>query len=122
MIPLLLSLSLAAGVYLTFEGCVRPRPPTVRASRGHAAREFLLRAGLRDVTPHDFVLFSLASGTVAGIAAQVCMGWVLLSGVCGLVGLLGPYVYYVRRHDRRRAAIQDGLVDAIEQLRDAIRT
>ena len=33
-----------------------------------------------------------------------------------------PYVYYVRRHDRRRAAVQDALVEAIEQLRDAIRT
>jgi tight adherence protein B len=28
----------------------------------------------------------------------------------------------VRRHDRRRAAIQDALVEAIEQVRDAIRT
>jgi tight adherence protein B len=28
----------------------------------------------------------------------------------------------VRRHDRRRSAIQDALIEAIEQLRDAIRT
>jgi tight adherence protein B len=37
-------------------------------------------------------------------------------------GLLAPYIYYVRRHDRRRAAVQEGLIEAIEQVRDAIRT
>jgi tight adherence protein B len=46
----------------------------------------------------------------------------VVSGLAGGLGLLAPYAYYVRRHDRRRSAIQDALVEAIEQLRDAIRT
>jgi tight adherence protein B len=46
----------------------------------------------------------------------------VVSALCGALGLLAPYIYYVRRHDRRRARVQEGLVDAIEQLRDAIRT
>ncbi|MDQ3810851.1 MAG: type II secretion system F family protein, partial [Chloroflexota bacterium] len=35
---------------------------------------------------------------------------------------LAPFAYYIRRHDRRRALVQEGLVEAIEQLRDSIRT
>lgn len=119
----MLSLALAGGVYLTFEGLARPR---VRAAgwggaRLYAAQEFLVRAGLHDVTARDFVLFSLASGILAGLLAQLVLGWAMVSGLAGLAGLLGPYAYYARRHERRRAAIQDGLVEAIEQLRDAIR-
>jgi tight adherence protein B len=118
----LLSLSLAGGVYLTFDGLVRPRGPGRTRVRAQAAREFLVRAGLRDVTPRDFVVFSLVSGFVAGLLAQLTLGWVALSGLAGLIGLLGPYAYYIRRHDQRRRAVQDALVEAIEQLRDAIRT
>lgn len=121
MIPLVLSLALAGGVYLTFEGCVRPRQPS-RSQSGNAAQEFLARAGLREVTARDFVVFSLVSGIAAGVVAHLCLGWPVISGLCGLAGMLAPYAYYVRRHDRRRAAIQDALVEAIEQLRDAIRT
>ena len=121
MIPLVLSLALAGGVYLCYEGCVRPLPPIERAG-GNAAQEFLVRAGLHDITARDFVLFSVIAGVVAALVAQLCMGWQVISGLCGLAGLLAPYAYYVRRHDRRRAAIQDALVEAIEQLRDAIRT
>jgi tight adherence protein B len=74
------------------------------------------------VTLRDFVLFSLASGMVAAAVAHLALGWVAVSALAGLVGLLGPYAYYTRRHDQRRSAVQDALVDAIEQLRDAIRT
>jgi tight adherence protein B len=119
---MLLSLALAGGVYLTFEGLVRPREQAPAAPRFRAAREFLIRAGLHDVTARDFVVFSVASGLVAGLLAQAVLGWAVVSGLAGLVGLLAPYAYYVRRHDRRRAAVQAALVDAIEQLRDAIRT
>jgi tight adherence protein B len=123
MIPLLLSLALAGGVYLTFDGLVRPRERLFGPLRvQQTAREFLIRAGLHDVTARDFCLFSLASGGVAALVAQLFLGWGALSGLIGALGLLAPYAYYVRRHDRRRSAIQDALVEAIEQLRDAIRT
>jgi tight adherence protein B len=87
-----------------------------------SAREFLVRAGLREVTLRDFLIFSTLSGVLAGVVAQLWLGWPAVSGLVGGVGLLGPYAYYIRRHDRRRLAIQDALVEAIEQLRDAIRT
>jgi tight adherence protein B len=122
LIPLVLSLALAGGVYFTFEGFVRPSPGGPSAPRLRAAREFLIRAGLHEVTARDFVLFSIAAGLLAALLTQLVLGWPLLSGLAGAVGLLGPYAYYVRRHDRRRIAIQDALVEAIEQLRDAIRS
>jgi len=122
LIPLVLSLALAGGVYLTYDGLARPRRTTASAARVQLAREFLVRAGLHGVTLRDFVVFSVLSGFVAGVVAQLALGWVAVSGLAGLAGLLGPYAYYVRRHDRRRRAVQDALVEAIEQLRDAIRT
>jgi tight adherence protein B len=118
---MLLSLALAGGVYIAFEGLVRPRESAAGGPRLRAAREFLIRAGLHDVTARDFVLFSVVSGVVAGLVAHIVLGWPVVSGLAGLIGLLGPYAYYIRRHDRRRAAVQDALVEAIEQLRDAIR-
>jgi len=122
LIPLFLSLALAGGVYLTFDGLVRPRVNGAPRERVRAAREFLVRAGLRDVTLRDFVLFSMLSGVLVAVVAQLALGWIAVSVLASLVGLLGPYAYYVRRHDQRRSAIQESLVDAIEQLRDAIRT
>jgi tight adherence protein B len=117
-------MSLATGVYLAYEGLTNPRAPTTAAEpfRLRRLEDFLVRAGLRDVTPREFLLFSVAAGAVSGVAAQVFLGWGVVSLLAGAVGLLGPYAYYIRRHDRRRAAIEAGLVEAIEQLRDAIRT
>src|SRR5205823_10681130 len=81
-----------------------------------------VRAGLHGVTPRDFCVFSVASGAVMALLAQLFLGWGVVSALAGGLGLLAPFAYYVRRHDHRRAAIQDALVEAIEQLRDAIRT
>src|SRR5262249_49194619 len=122
LIPLLLSLALAGGVYLTYDGFARPRRFEPRPVRARAAREFLVRAGLHDTTLRDFLVFSVLSGAVAGGVAQLALGWSGVSRLAAAGGLLAPYAYYVRRHDRRRRAIQDALVEAIEQLRDAIRT
>jgi len=94
----------------------------MKTPRLTSVREFLVRAGLREVTPRQFVLFSLGSSVVAGLVAQVFLGWGLVSALAAAGGLLAPYIYYVRRHDRRRAAVQEGLIEAIEQVRDAIRT
>ena len=122
MIPLLLSVALASGVYFTYAGLVQPRTLRAPADRLVAVRDFLVRAGLRGVTPRDFVLFSLASAAVAALVTQLFLGWGIVSALAAAGGLLAPYVYFIRRHDRRRAQVQEGLVEAIEQLRDAIRT
>jgi tight adherence protein B len=117
-----LSLALAGGVYPTFEGLARPRERLFGPVQLHAVREFLVRAGLHDVTPRDFCVFSVLSGALMALLAQLFLGWGVVSALAGGLGLLAPFAYYVRRHDRRRADIQDALVEAIEQLRDAIRT
>jgi tight adherence protein B len=122
VIPLLLSVALASGVYLTYAGLAQPHEPLAPTERLVTVREFLVRAGLRGVTPRDFVLFSVGAGALAGLVTQLFLGWGVVSGLAAVAGLLAPYGYYVRRHDRRRAQIQDGLIEAIEQLRDAIRT
>ena len=126
MVPLLLSISFGLGVWLLYEGLTNPgaedepnRPP---AERFRVVREFLVRAGLQEVTPRDFALFALAAGLFTSLAAQLLLGWPLVSGLVGLLGMVAPVAYYVRRHDRRRAAIQAGLVEAMSQLRDGIRS
>ncbi|MBV9354436.1 MAG: type II secretion system F family protein [Chloroflexi bacterium] len=124
MIPVLLSVAMAGGVYLTFDGLTRPRPTAVEAERrrwGQIA-DFLTRAGVHDVGPHEFVAAALATGLLSALVAQLVLGWGVLSGVAGLTGLIAPYAYYLRRHDRRRSAVQTAVVEAIEQVRDAIRT
>jgi tight adherence protein B len=122
LIPLLLSIALAGGVYLSYEGFARPREELVATERLASVREFLVRAGLRGVTPREFALFSVLSAALAVLAAQLFLGWGILSALAGGIGLLAPYAYYMRRHDRRREQVQAALVEAIEQLRDAIRS
>lgn len=122
MIPLLLSVTFGAGVYLLYEGLTNPRQPTAQRRARTRVDEFLLRAGLPDVTPRDFVLFSLCTGLVVGLVVHLLLGWAIVSALAALFGLVGPLAYYVQRHDRRRAVLQNALAEAIAQLRDAIRT
>lgn len=123
-LPLVLSVLFGAGVYLIYDALTRTRVAGPRTERGWSARtrEFLVRAGLHDVTPRDFVLFSLGAGLLAGIVAQYFLGWLLISALAAAAGMAGPFVYYLERHDRRRAAVQMALAEAISQLRDGIRS
>jgi hypothetical protein len=93
VIPLLLSLGLAGGVYLTYEGLARPRASGLGPLRLDGLREFLVRAGLPNVTPRDFFFFSLASGALSALVAQLFLGWGVISGLAGGLGLLAPYIY-----------------------------
>ena len=121
MIPVLLSVGFGAAVYLLYEGLTNPRPARGDASRLRGLEEFLTRAGLA-VTPRDFLLFSLGSGLAVGLLVQLFLGWGVVSVVAAGLGAAAPAAYYLHRHDRRRAAVQAALVEAIAQLRDAIRT
>lgn len=122
MIPLLLSVALGAAVYLVYDGLTDPRPRRLGSPRLRRVEEFLARAGLEDVTPRDFVLFSLGAGLVGGVLAQLVLGWGVVSLLAAGLGLVAPFLYYLRRHDQRSAAVQAALADAIAQLRDGIRT
>ncbi len=124
VLPLVLSVFFGAGVYLIYDSLTRPATPRRGADRGWTARarEFLVRAGLYGVTPGEFILFSLGAGALAGIIAQYVLGWLLVSVVATVVGGALPFLYYAERHDRRRAAVQNAMSEAISQLRDAIRS
>src|SRR5689334_4018838 len=122
-VPLALSLALGAGVYLLFLGLTAPPAPAAATPpRRGALAEFLVRAGLPEVAPRDFALVALGTGAIAGLAAQLLLGWGLVSLLAAAAAAAAPVAYYARRHDRRRAALEAALVDAIAQLRDGIRT
>ncbi len=121
----LLILLFMAGVGLLYHGLVAApadRHAGWLARSRRAATEFLVRAGLREVTPRDFGLVSAGLGLAAGVTAQLAFGWPVLSLVAAAVGLVTPALYYVQRHERRRAQLQLAVVQSIEQLRDSIHT
>jgi tight adherence protein B len=122
MVPLVLSVAFGVAIYLLYDGLTRPRAAGFAARRWRAVEEFLLRAGLQEATPRDFVLVSLGAGVVAGVFAQLLLGWSVMSLLAAGLGLVAPFAYYVQRHDRRRAELQAALAEAIGQMRDAIRT
>jgi tight adherence protein B len=120
VIPYVLSVTLGLSVYLVYDGFTNPRPaePADRLGR---VREFLVRAGLPEVQPAGFVAFSLLCGLLLALFAQTFLGWPAVTVLVGLAGLGGPLLYYLRRHNRRRSALQMGLIEAMSQLRDSIR-
>lgn len=122
MTPLLLSVAFGAAIYLLYEGLTNARPPSTEPRRMRGVEEFLIRAGLREVSPRDFVTFSLGTGVVVGVLTYILLGWGVVSVIATGLAAAAPTAYYVQRHDRRRAAFQTALVEAIGQLRDGIRT
>jgi tight adherence protein B len=122
LIPILLSVTFGVGTYLLYDGLTNPRTRAPRPHRFRRVEDFLTQAGLHEVRPHDFVVFSAGTALVGGVAAQLLLGWVVVSLLVTGLGLVGPQLYYLHRRDRRKGAMQDALVDAMGQLRDAIRT
>ncbi len=124
MMLLVLAGLFAGGIGLIYEGLVRATDhPARRASaRTFAPRleEFLRHAGLEGVSFGAFVFVSLLSGMLAGLAAQVVLGWPSVSLAAAALGAFGPFGYFAPRRDRRRAAAQTALVEATAQLRAAI--
>jgi tight adherence protein B len=123
MIPLLLVGLFAISVWLAHEAWTAPLAPESgqHQSRWRLPEDFLHQAGLHDVTPREFVLFSVGGGVLVGAAAQLVMGWPLVSGVAALLGAGLPYLWYATRHEHRRASVQAELADAMDLLRDSIR-
>jgi tight adherence protein B len=123
VIPLLLVGLFAVGIWLTHEAWATPviSESDQPRSRWRLLEEFLHQAGLHDVTPRDFMVFSLGGGLLVGAAAQLIMGWPLVSAVAALLGAGLPYLWYATRHESRRARVQAELADAMDLLRDSIR-
>lgn len=124
MTVLILAVVFAGGIALVYDGltgsALRP-PQAVAGGTWHqSAQDFLRHAGVDGVSVRAFALTLIASGLLAGLTAQVLLGWPAVSVGVATLGALGPIAYYGPRHERRRAAIQAGLVEATGQLRAAI--
>lgn len=119
---LLVSLAFGSGLYLVYEGLTNPRTAASQRDLLRPLREFLARAGLHDVTPREFLIFSLLAGLSCGLVTQAALRWTIVSPLAGLLGGCLPFAYYSQRQHRRRAEHQAALADAVGQLRDGIRT
>src|SRR5438045_8353939 len=95
VLPLVLSIFFGAGVYLLYDSLTRPKTARAPRERGlnSRMREFLVRAGLFDVSPRDFLLFSITAGALAGIVAQYVLGWPMISVVAAAGGAAAPILY-----------------------------
>jgi tight adherence protein B len=125
VLPLVLSVLFGIGVYILYDSFTRPptpRPRTLERGWSVRAREFLRQAGVYDVTPQQFAVFTLLAGLAAAIVAQVFLGWPLITVLAAVLGGSAPVLYYSERHDRRRAAVQEAMAEAMAQLRDGIRS
>lgn len=121
MLPLILSLGLAAGVALVYDGLTRPEHTSHAQGLAQRMEIWLRRAGVHGVAARDFVVVSIAGGLAAGIVAQLWLGLPVVSvGAMGLGATL-PAALLHARQERRQAAIEAAVVEAIGQLRDAIR-
>ena len=123
MIPVLLVGLFALGLWLAHEAWTTPATPEAQVPRTRWRRveEFLHQAGLHEVTPREFVLFSLGAGALVGIAAQLVLGWPLVSLAAALLGAGLPSLWYAARQETRRDRVQAELADAMSLLRDSIR-
>lgn len=122
MIPLLLSITFGTGVYLVYEGLTAPPPRSARAWWPEALQSSFVKAGLGEASPRDMLLVATGAGLLAGGVSQLILGWGVVSLLAAGLGGVTPLVYFIQRHGRRRTEMQTAMVDAIGQLRDAIRT
>lgn len=122
--PLVLSLTLGLGVLLIYLSLTSRPDETGKQQRQPAAarlEEFLRQAGVEGVGARDFLLLSAGAGAAAAGAAQLALGWPVVSGAAFLVGLALPAWYFRQRAERRRAALQAALADAVDVLRAGVR-
>jgi tight adherence protein B len=120
--PLILTLTFAAGVLLVFlSATARWAPAREEQPRPSALRAFLDRNGAGHVSVRDAVLMSAAAGAGLAFATQLVLGWPMVSFAGFLLGLALPSWYLTNRHQRDRTAMQLALADAVDSLRSAVR-
>ncbi len=121
VLPLILSLSLAAGIALIYDGLTRPQLASGTPRLAQLAEVWLRGAGVHGVRAGDFVLVSVGSGLAAGVIAQLWLGLPVVSVGVALFGATLPAALFRARQERRQVAIEAAVVEAVGQLRDAIR-
>lgn len=119
MIPLLLALSMGAGVHLLAMG----RAPEAGTSHRHAAphgdrvRSWLRQAGLDDVEPRGFVVSVAVLATMTFLVAYALFGGVPAATVTALFGATMPIETYRRRRHTRALRAQEAWPRLIEEIR-----
>jgi tight adherence protein B len=123
-VPLLLSLTLGVGLLLIYLSATARRGVENEGRPSATARleEFLLQAGVEGVTARHFLLLSGAAGLATGAGSQIALGWPVVSAAMSVVGFALPVWYFRNRADRRKAALQAALADAVDALRAGVRT
>lgn len=121
--PLVLSLTLAAGVlliYLSLTSSAGTVEDSERRSVSGRLGEFIQAAGFA-ISPGDFVLLSLGAGAVFAVGSQLMLGWPIVTIVAFLIGLALPAWYLRQRQESRRSTLQAALAELVDALRGAVR-
>lgn len=122
--PLVLSLTLAAGVLLVYLSLTSGRTPGEQAPSRRSwtdrLEEFIRAAGL-GISASDFVLLSFSAGAALAAVGQLMLGWPIVTAVAFLIGLALPSWYLRQRQEARRSVLQAALAEAVDSLRAAVR-
>ena len=112
----------ACGIWLAWQGLAggedAPRAPGHEALAARFAAR-LRRTGIA-LSPREFAGVSAAAGVGAALAAQAILAWPVLALVAGAGGLAAPYLFFLQRDARRRAAVEGAIVEAVSLLRQLI--
>lgn len=122
--PLVLSLTLAAGVLLVYLSLTSGRAPGERVPSGRSLTDRLeesIRAAGIGISASDFVLLSFGTGAGLSVVGQLMLGWPIVTVVTFLIGLALPSWYLHQRQESRRSVLQAGLAEAVDSLRAAVR-
>jgi len=110
-----LSLTLGAGLLLTFLSLTERRPT---ATPTDEAPERLSRPA--SAAPGELAVRVAAAGVSAAVV-QLFLGWPALSAGAGIVGALLPSWYRGQRETRRQEAVEEAVAEVVDALRDASR-
>lgn len=110
-----LSLTLGAGLLLTFLSLTERRPAAAPADD---APERPIRPA--SAAPGELAV-RVAAAAASAAVVQVFLGWPALSAGAAIVGALLPSWYRSQRETRRREAVEEAVAEVVDALRDASR-
>lgn len=126
LVPALLSLTAAYGVYLVYTAAVfgwhgigpgpRPGTPWTAATR-RSIKEYLARAGLADIRPGQFAAVMAVMFVVGSAFTFALFGAAGAALAGGLLAGLAPVAAHRNRSERRRAQARDAWPRLIEEIR-----
>lgn len=110
-----LSLTLGAGLLLTFLSLTERRPATAPADEAPG------RPGRPASAAPGALAVRVAAAVASAAMVQLFLGWPALSAGAGIVGALLPSWYRGQRETRRQEAVEEAVAEVVDALRDASR-